>query len=234
MSDEPQGDPVLVVFARLPEPGRVKTRLARAIGDVAASAIYAAFVEDLRDRFARARFAVRWAVAPPGDGFAARFALEPSHVLVQRGDDLGARMADALSEMRARGYARCAIVGSDMPQLALATVVEAFSRLDDADLVLGPACDGGYYLIAARAPLPVFDGIAWGGPDVLAATLANASSHEIRTSLLVPDFDVDDASDLARLESLLAEPTERASMPATSAALRALRRTAGLRSAPSG
>jgi len=220
VSDELPEDRVLVVFARHPEPGRVKTRLARAIGDVAAAEIYEAFIEDLRDRFAQASFSVRWAVAPPDGGFAARFALDPAHVFLQRGDDLGARMSDAFSQMRARGHARCAIVGSDMPQLALDTVVEAFARLDDADLVLGPALDGGYYLIAARAPLPVFDDIPWGGPHVFAATLKRAAGAGLRTHLLAADFDVDDANDLARLESLLADPAAQAAMPATAAALR--------------
>lgn len=220
MSDERPSDRVLVVFARHPEPGRVKTRLARATGDVAAAEIYAAFVRDLRDRFAQASFAVRWAVAPPDEGFAARFALEPAHVFLQHGDDLGARMSEAFASMRVRGHARCAIVGSDMPQLALATVDEAFARLDDADLVLGPALDGGYYLIAARAPLPVFDDIAWGGPDVLAATRARADALGLRTHLLAEDFDVDDARDLARLEELLTAPAAQAAMPSTTSVLR--------------
>jgi len=212
---------VLVVFARHPAPGRVKTRLARTTGDVAAAAIYAAFVEDLRDRFAHASFAVRWAVAPPDEGFAARFAIDPAHVFRQRGDDLGARMSGAFAEMRARGHARCAIIGSDMPQLAVATVGEAFARLDESDLVLGPTLDGGYYLIAARSPLRVFDDIAWGGPDVLAATRARADALGLRTYLLAEDFDVDDANDLERLESLLADPVAQAVMQATAAALRA-------------
>lgn len=214
---------MLVVFARYPEPGRVKTRLARAIGAAAASTLYAAFVTDLRCRFAAPPFAVRWAVAPPDPGFAARFALPDAHVFAQDGHDLGARMRNAITALLDQGFARCAIVGSDMPQLALETVADAFARLDEADLVLGPADDGGYYLIAARAPLDVFDGIAWGTNAVLAATRARADARGLVTTLLAPGFDVDESADLRRLADLLRAPAGRATMPATAAALDALR-----------
>lgn len=215
---------VLVVFARCPEPGRVKTRLAGAVGAVPAASLYAAFVTDLRARFAAAPFAVRWAVAPPDDGFAARFAIPRDETFVQDGDDLGTRMHAAFAHVGAQGFARCVLIGSDMPQLALATVEHAFAVLEDADLVLGPARDGGYYLIAARRPLEVFGGIAWGTGSVLAATRARAAELGLKVALLDEGFDVDEAADLQRLEALLAGDTARAAMPATTAALRALRR----------
>ena len=196
---------VLVVFARCPEPGRVKTRLARDVGDEVAAALYAAFVTDLRTRFAAAPFAVRWAVAPPDAGFAARFAVLDGETFPQRGDDLGARMRAAFGRVRDEGFARCVLIGSDTPQLALATVEGAFASLDAADLVLGPARDGGYYLIAARGPLDVFDGIAWGTATVLAATRARAAAQHLTVALLDEDFDVDDATDLQRLEALLTD-----------------------------
>lgn len=215
---------VLVVFARCPEPGRVKTRLARDVGDEAAAALYAAFVADLRARFAAAPFAVRWAVAPPDAGFAARFAMPDGETFPQQGDDLGARMHTAFARVRGEGFARCVLIGSDMPQLALATVERAFASLDGADLVLGPACDGGYFLIAARAPLDVFGDIAWGTDGVLSATRARAADLGLTVALLDEDFDVDDAVDLQRLEALLADESASAAMVATTAALRTLRR----------
>ncbi|MEW6270594.1 MAG: TIGR04282 family arsenosugar biosynthesis glycosyltransferase, partial [Thermodesulfobacteriota bacterium] len=192
---------VLVVFARSPDAGRVKTRLARSIGDRTAAALYAAFVADLRDRFAAAPFAVRWAVAPPEGGFAERFGLDPRTVFVQQGDDLGARMRDAFARMLGAGFARCAIVGSDMPQLRVDTVRNAFAHLAQADLVLGPADDGGYYLIAARGVPDVFDGVAWGTGSVLAATLARAQAGGLATALLERGFDVDVEPDLERLRA---------------------------------
>jgi hypothetical protein len=215
---------VLVVFARYPEPGRVKTRLARVLGDAPAAELHAAFVVDLRERFAAAPFAVRWAVAPPDTGFAARFAIPPGETFVQDGDDLGARMHATFERAHADGFARCVLIGSDMPQLALATVERAFAALDAADLVLGPACDGGYYLIAARRPLDVFAGIAWGTDTVLAATRARAAERHLTVALLDEDFDVDEVADLDRLAALLQDADTRAAMVATTAALRTLRR----------
>lgn len=214
---------VLVVFARCPEPGRVKTRLAHTVGDEAAAALYAAFVTDLRNRFAAATFAVRWAVAPPDTGFAARFALADDATFAQQGDDLGARMHAAFARVRGDGFARCVLIGSDTPQLALATVERAFAALEAADLVLGPARDGGYWLIAARRPLDVFGGIAWGTSGVLAATRARAAEQGLTVTLLDEDFDVDGADDLVLLERLLLDEGACAAMPATTAALRALR-----------
>jgi len=215
---------VLVVFARYPEPGQVKTRLARSLGEEAAASLYAAFVADLRQRFAAAPFAVRWAVAPPDAGFAARFGIAREHVFVQQGSDLGARMRQAIARLLDEGFARCAIIGSDMPQLAPGTVTDAFARLQQADLVLGPADDGGYYLIAARAALDVFDGIAWGTPSVLAATRGRAAELGLRLGLLAPGFDIDEGADLARLEAMLTHDAARATMPFTAAALNSLRR----------
>lgn len=211
-----------MVFARCPEPGRVKTRLARTLGDAAAAALYAAFVEDQRTRFAASPFLVRWAVAPPDTGFAARFAIPAEATFVQQGDDLGARMHAAFARVCDDGAARCVLIGSDMPQLAVVTVERAFAALDGADLVLGPARDGGYYLIGARRPLDVFTGITWGSDTVLAATSRRAADLHLTTALLDEDFDVDDADDLTRLEKLLQDERTRAAMPATTAALRNL------------
>lgn len=215
---------MLVVFARCPEPGRVKTRLARTLGDATAAALYTAFLEDLRTRFAAPPFRVRWAVAPPDTGFAARFAIPDHATFAQHGDDLGARMYAAFVRVRDDGAARCVLIGSDMPQLALGTVERAFAALDGADLVLGPARDGGYYLIGARRPLDLFTDIEWGSGTVLAATSRRAADLRLTTALLDQDFDVDDAADLARLQELLQDERARAAMPATTAALRNLRR----------
>jgi len=221
MSDRDTSD-VLVVFARDPAPGRVKTRLARAIGDRTAAALYAALVADLRDRLAGAPFAVRWAVAEPDHGFAARFGLDPETTFAQRGGDLGARLEDALRRMLDAGFARCAIVGSDVPGLGRDVVEDAFAALAAADVVLGPAADGGYYLIAARAPHDVFRGIAWSTSTVLEATLARAVSLGLRTARLEVLFDVDEEADLATLRALV-ERGGRAGLAATTAVLAAIR-----------
>ncbi|HZR83898.1 MAG TPA: TIGR04282 family arsenosugar biosynthesis glycosyltransferase [Candidatus Binatia bacterium] len=210
-----------MIFARDPVPGAVKTRLARAIGPEAAAELYAAFVEDLAARLAGATDDVRWEIAPPEGGFAERFGIAREACRPQQGADLGDRMRSAFERARREGYGACAIVGSDMPQLAPATVADAFARLAHADLVLGPADDGGYYLIAMREPHEVFSGIPWSTPEVLARTLRRARELGLAVALLARDFDVDDESDVARLRGLLAaRPDLAAALPATSRALR--------------
>ncbi len=211
---------LLTIFARYPDPGHVKTRLARAIGPVAAAALYAAFLADLGRRLTVGPWRTLWAIAPPDPGFAHRFGIVPQACSLQSGADLGERMHAAFAGAATRGFARCALVGSDMPQLSPRAVREAFVRLSTADLVLGPADDGGYYLIAARGVHDVFTGVAWSSPHVLEQTLGRARELGLRTSLLDPGFDVDTLGDLERLRALIADDTWAAALPATAAALR--------------
>jgi glycosyltransferase A (GT-A) superfamily protein (DUF2064 family) len=128
-------------------------------------------------------------------------------------------MHAAFRRVLARPGARCVLIGSDMPQLSVELVGEAFAELDRVDLVLGPAEDGGYYLIAMREPHDVFSGITWSQPSVLAETLTRASALDLRVHLLASGFDIDELRDLERLRELLAEPAARAAMPWTSAVL---------------
>ncbi len=210
----------LVVFARYPVPGRVKTRLAARIGPEAAARLYEAFVRDLAARFSASPFAVRWAVAPPDPGFAAHFGLAPEACREQLGEDLGARMLQAFRSELGGGPAPVVLVGSDLPQLSATRVVEAFSHLGSADVVLGPACDGGYYLIAMREPHDLFSGIAWSTASVCGATEARAASLGLSVVRLEADFDVDESDDLDRLRDLLDGDDERC--PATCRVLREL------------
>jgi rSAM/selenodomain-associated transferase 1 len=195
----------LVVFARCPVAGQVKTRLAARIGDEPAAALYEAFLRDLVLRFRGAPFAVRWAVAPPEDGFADRFGLPASACFEQSGADLGARMHSAFREALAAGARRCVVIGSDMPQLRVEVVEEAFERLATTDLVLGPAEDGGYYLIALREAHDVFHGVAWSSAAVLDETLRRADALGLSVGLLERGFDVDEPEDIERLRRFLAE-----------------------------
>lgn len=221
---------LLVVFARRPVPGRVKTRLAATLGDEAAADLYAAFVEDLVAQVADPRWQVRWEVVPPHDGFARRFGLAPGSCLPQQGRDLGERMLAALRRARSDGFERCVLIGSDAPQVGASHVASALDALGPAgapcaDLVLGPALDGGFWLVAAAEPRDVFAGVEWSTPRALAGTLDRARARGLRTALLDPEGDVDDADDLRRLgESLRAAgdgpgPRSSAPMAATRAAL---------------
>jgi uncharacterized protein len=191
-------------MAKYPRPGSVKTRLAAQIGAAAACRLYAAFVGDLCERLTGTGLPVCWAVWPPDAPFAA---LVPGQrCFAQVGRDLGERLEGALRACLDATSLPAIAIGVDAPHLEPARLTEAADALAaGADLVLGPAMDGGYYLIGLRAPCPaLFRGIAWSSPGVLDATLVRARAAGLRVHLLAPTFDVDDADGLAALRALLA------------------------------
>lgn len=159
----------VVVFAREPVPGRVKTRLAAAIGEAAACSVYAALLERTLAVAAEAGFDLVVSFAePPSPGWTAGHAQRWE---VQRGDDLGARMRDAFDLRFGDGFDRVVIVGSDCPRLRREHLIGAVKALRDAAVVLGPAADGGYWMVAQRQPgVDLFTGIPWSSCRTLTAT----------------------------------------------------------------
>jgi rSAM/selenodomain-associated transferase 1 len=192
----------LIVFARYPRPGRVKRRLASAIGDEAAANLYRAFLSDLQRRLARRpSWTTYWAFEPKESPFAEEFG-GGDPTFPQRGRSLGARMGTAMERAFQSGHSSVVLIGSDIPHVPLAALEEAFRRLAaGARLVLGPADDGGYYLIGARAVPPVFAGIRWGGAGVLRATVAAARAAGIEPVMVSGCYDVDDPAALERLRA---------------------------------
>jgi hypothetical protein len=204
----------LLLFTKPARPGQVKTRL---IGDLSAeqtAALHAAFLGDLVARLRGRRFELRlaWALAdgerepPLGEPSLAALPLSGLRHLRQEGATLGDRLFGALSQA-AREHARVAAVGSDHPTLSAARVEEAFSALAAAPVVIGPASDGGYYLLAARAEAlspRLFADVPWSGADVLTTTLARCAELGIEPYLLPQERDVDTPADLPPLVAALA------------------------------
>jgi rSAM/selenodomain-associated transferase 1 len=197
---------VLGLFAKWPEAGRVKTRLAQATSEHWAAAVALAFLRDLAERLSAAAERRVLAFAPADaelrfvDLVRDRFKLVP-----QADGDLGRRLSCFLGEQLAAGADAVVILGGDSPTVPLAYVEQAFATLEQADVVLGPATDGGYYLIGcARRVPPIFDGIAWGGPTVLAATVARLGEVPGRLALLPAWYDVDTLDDWRMLRGHLA------------------------------
>jgi rSAM/selenodomain-associated transferase 1 len=195
----------LGVFAKRPTPGAVKTRLAAESSADWAAAVAAAFLQDVMDRLSAVAARRVLAFAPPDalpyftELVRGRFVLTP-----QSDGDLGRRMACFFAEQLAAAAGPVVLVGTDSPTLPDELVEEAFRRLERADVVLGPAADGGYYLIGcARRPPPVFDGIVWGGPRVLLDTVARLPADS-RLALLPPWYDVDTLADWFALSGHLA------------------------------
>ena len=193
----------IVIFARAPQLGEVKTRLAKTIGAERALALYEAFLDDTcaltQGLGARRIIAVAGDVDHPRVQHLAksqRLVVEP-----QGDGDLGERMARAIATHVAAGPV--VIVGSDSPTLPRAYVHQALDELMTNDVVIGPSDDGGYYLVGARVPVPeLFAGVRWSTPEVLATTLERLGA---RPHALLPAWhDVDSAEDLERLQRELA------------------------------
>jgi len=201
----------LIVFARLPVFGRVKTRLAAVVGApraldahrrLLAATLRTARAAQVGER--EFRFDAGEGAPAPGRAstLCARLAARGWSVAPQRGADLGARMHHALAAALSRGE-HAVLVGCDCPVLTPADVDEAFDTLEDADAVFLPAEDGGYALVGLSRPLPVlFDAMPWGTAQVMAATLERSRAAGVRSVTLRTVWDVDVASDLARWDAL--------------------------------
>ena len=198
-------------MAKHPAPGRVKTRLAAAIGAPAAVALSRAFIRDLAVRLAALPYAVTWAYWPRNVSFRALLGAQPAawRCRLQRGRDLGERMANAIRDELARGSGPVLVIGADVPHVSAAALAEAAAALmSGSDLVLGPARDGGYYLIGVKAWRPaLFSGVSWGSDVVFVTTRQRARLLGLRTHVLSPTFDVDERADLNRLRALVARGT---------------------------
>lgn len=194
----------LIVFAREPVPGRVKTRLARDLGATAAAELYAAMLEDVLERAASLgpdlRVLVFW--AQQGDALPRHSAYPRLEMYRQSGATLGERMQAAFTTVFASGIRNCCIIGSDAPDLPGAYIGQAFDALEhgQAEVVFGPAADGGYYLLGMkRVWQRLFEEIAWSTPRVLEASLERAAELNLRTELLPVWHDIDTLDDLRRL-----------------------------------
>jgi uncharacterized protein len=197
----------LIVLAKEPRPGLVKTRLASEAGwtPERAAAVAEAFARDtLRvcSKVRGARLVIGYTPADAEGWF--RDVAPHAELVPQVEGDLGARIDAAFAVAFESGAAAAVAIGSDTPHLSPEAIDEAFRRLGEADVVLGPARDGGYYLIGLRARRPaLFHGIAWSTSGVLAATLERIRRERMSVALLEETFDLDRAEDLEQLASLL-------------------------------
>ena len=213
----------LVVMARHPARGTVKTRLAPVVGEAHARALYRAFLSDIERRFAGGRRALIWAYHPPEARFRAVVS-SGARCLPQHGADLGERMLDCFAQLSRESFDRIIMIGADVPHVRDQWLDDAEARLDTTDVVLGPSADGGYYLVAMREPHDIFRGVAMSTRRTLADTLERARRNGLSVHLLPQSFDIDEAEDLDRLATLLAENGFDAVLPATAAVLRRIHR----------
>ena len=185
----------VAVLTRAPSAGG-KHRLFAALGRPVDPALLEALLLDTIDGAASAGAPVVLSLAGEGDGLGIGL-----HVIPQPIGHLGERMRGTMAALFAAGARRVALIGSDLPAITATPIREAFRllELEPASLVLGPALDGGYYLIAATVVPPVFDDIEWGSGRVLAQTCAAAAAAGMPVRLVSPMADVDTVEDLLRL-----------------------------------
>ncbi len=190
---------LLIIFTRYPEPGKTKTRLIPVLGAEGAAALHRQMAERI----------LSWAKPMRSQNLSLQVRVEGETELVRRwlgldlscreqGEgDLGRRMSRAFEEGFQTGFENIVLIGTDCPGLSADLVRNAFARLASEEAVLGPANDGGYYLIGLRKTVPaLFENIPWGTAEVLHSTLDITAGLRVRVSLLVPLDDIDRPEDL--------------------------------------
>lgn len=189
---------LLLIFTRNPELGKVKTRLAKTVGDKAALNIYKFLLEHTKkvtqtleiDKQVHYSAKIR-----ENDIWDAKVYQKR----LQEGEDLGKRMAKAFQDAFNEGYTKVAIIGSDLHDLSTQDISEAFDKLDTNEVVIGPATDGGYYLLGLSAMIPeLFEDKVWGTETVFNDTLANIQHKKYL--LLNPKNDIDVYDDIKDID----------------------------------
>jgi hypothetical protein len=185
----------LIIYAKRPLPGYAKTRLGADLGDEAAAGFYARLLYGYLFNLLNADLgdsAVTLSVATSADVAFFAEAFPELTVRAQVTGDLGTRMATSLERAFAQGAEAAVLTGSDIPGLNATRIDDAFRALDDAPVVIGPAVDGGYYLIGMQAPgVDLFHDIPWSTDQVLAQTEAQAHAQGLALVKLPQLMDID-------------------------------------------
>jgi hypothetical protein len=191
---------LIQLFARPPQPGKVKTRLVAHVGVESATAIYRHCLQHNLQLLEHSSFAHQvWLSEPCTDGY-----FNNAPVQYQQGKDLGERMHHALSYTLCNGYQKAILIGSDCLDLTPERLQQASTRLDHHDLVVIPALDGGYVLIGASRSIQsaLFTNIDWGTELVMKQTLLSAMRLNLNIAVLDPLRDIDTAEDLQHYPEL--------------------------------
>jgi len=196
----------LLIFAKWPAPGAVKTRLSPPLTADEAANLYRCMFLDTMAATASLTGITR-ILCYDGVNVEKQFReLAPDvHIARQQGEGLGERMQSAFGEAFDKGFSAIAVIGTDAPHLATTQIDAAFNRLaeGDTDLVFGPSDDGGYYLLAMKQQHPeLFREIPWSSATVLEKSLARAAAAGLRTALLPGGFDLDTVDELHRFMAL--------------------------------
>lgn len=197
---------ILIVFAKEPQKGKVKTRLLGHLSEVGCLKLYKELLVNTLGRVRKVKCSRKVLAYDSGNKKPVYLKKVASgfEFYKQEGADLGERMFDVFKTYTAAPSAGVVIIGSDSPCLPLAYINKAFAELSKKDLVLGPAYDGGYYLIGLKEPCRnLFKGVKWSRGSVFTQTLQRARRLSKSTAILRPWYDIDTPQDLKYLKNAL-------------------------------
>ena len=198
-----------IIFVRSPQIGKVKTRLSKTFGAETVLKIYKSFVQDVIETVKKHTDHIRISYYPMGAGDEVwEWLGDGFHYMPQEGKHLGDRMRNAFTRAFSDGFYRVVLLGTDIPDLPGSIIDEAFSKLSCHPSVIGPALDGGYYLIGFQQEnfIPrAFDNIPWGTQHVLNKTLSVFKEAKQNIHILPSWQDTDDYKDLLALNKRIAE-----------------------------
>ena len=193
-------DCMLLIFVKKPETGKVKTRLAATVGDEKALQIYLQLLERTQE-ITQSLPCAKTIYYTPEIVEKDIFDIKHYQKALQSEGDLGQRMQNAFAAAFSQGYKKVCIIGSDCFELDTHILEEAFAQLDKEDVVIGPARDGGYYLLGMRKMhVPFFQNKKWSTSSVLSDTLNDLKKTHLSFSLLPELTDVDEEEDLIILQ----------------------------------
>lgn len=196
-----QAGKLLMIFIRNPEMGKVKTRLASDVGDTEALRIYQRLLETTRKVAGKVKAGKQlWysTFVDPKDAWPE----EHFEKQLQPQGDLGKRMATAFTNAFETGFQKVVIIGSDCPGISSELIENAFDKLSDHNVVVGPANDGGYYLLGMSSFWDLFENVAWSSPKVLPETIKKMRKFGLKYFMLPELTDLDTIEDLKNLPSL--------------------------------
>ena len=194
------GERALIIMAKAPRVGHVKTRLAAVLPADAVVGLYRCLIEDTLDLARSVPTDALAIVCPASDVGDLASWLPAIEIVGQQGDGLAAGLVSAFRTFVAKGYRRVVALDGDSPQLPPDTLENAFRLLDGADVVVGPTMDGGYYLVgSATSQVDLFNSQRMGTGSAFDSLMASARALGLRVALTETGYDVDEAEDLTRL-----------------------------------
>lgn len=198
----------LIIFTREPEPGKTKTRLMPYLSGENCAELHRCMLKDISNEMkaADADVVVAYTGGHAGPAFLRKTFGRNTLFIGQRGDGIGARMQNAVSDALDLGYSKAVLIGTDIPEIDAETVDTAFETLDDCDVVIGPTEDGGYYLIGMKEVRPeAFNVKLYGTGSVLSETVTSMHAAGIRIGFADTYSDIDVPEDIAGFRSRMRE-----------------------------